>query len=200
MDSIPQSKRCLSCDESDPTQFHKDKVRKDGLCPYCKTCIRERNRQRYERNGADFRARAKATYHKVKHTDRYRKATNLRTGAWARRNPDKRRSMLEAWRAANADHCRIYNRQWRKAHPEQVREVNRRRYIRLRNGSIIPFTHEQLEAKMAYWGHQCWLCGRPQQAVDHVKPIAKGGLHILANLRPICNKCNRQKSAKWPYP
>lgn len=30
------------------------------------------------------------------------------------------------------------------------------------------------------------------------KPLAKGGLHCLANLRPACRACNAQKNARWP--
>ncbi len=42
------------------------------------------------------------------------------------------------------------------------------------------------------------MCGGPFEEVDHVKPIAKGGWHALANLRPACFRCNNQKSDKWP--
>lgn len=58
--------------------------------------------------------------------------------------------------------------------------------VRLRNVPIVPFTQEQLMAKVAYWGGRCWLCGEPWTDIDHVKPIAAGGGHMLANLRPIC--------------
>jgi 5-methylcytosine-specific restriction endonuclease McrA len=37
-------------------------------------------------------------------------------------------------------------------------------------------------------------------AVDHVKPITKGGSHMPANLRPICGPCNSLKHNTWPYP
>lgn len=45
----------------------------------------------------------------------------------------------------------------------------------------------------------CWVCGGEATQVDHVKPIAAGGAHILANLRPICGQCNQRKKDKWPY-
>ena len=34
--------------------------------------------------------------------------------------------------------------------------------------------------------------------VDHVIPIAQGGLSVPANLVPACNRCNAQKSGKTP--
>lgn len=35
---------------------------------------------------------------------------------------------------------------------------------------------------------------------DHVKPLAKGGPHILANIRPACVSCNSRKHATWAGP
>lgn len=59
-------------------------------------------------------------------------------------------------------------------------------------------TLEQIEARVAYWGWRCWICGRPYEAIDHVIPIAKGGTHWPANLRPICSKCNsRKRDRSW---
>lgn len=48
------------------------------------------------------------------------------------------------------------------------------------------------------WGNRCWVCGREYEAVDHVKPLSKGGANWPCNLRPICTKCNITKKARWP--
>lgn len=58
-------------------------------------------------------------------------------------------------------------------------------------------TPEQVLARMAYFGFQCWLCGGPFEDVDHVKPIAKGGSNWPANLRPSCHSCNSRKRSRW---
>ena len=63
--------------------------------------------------------------------------------------------------------------------------------------SIGNVTVELLEAKAAYWGNHCWMCSGPIEHWDHVKPISKGGPHILANLRPACAPCNLSKSNRW---
>jgi 5-methylcytosine-specific restriction endonuclease McrA len=41
------------------------------------------------------------------------------------------------------------------------------------------------------------MCSGPFEHVDHVKPIAKGGLNVLSNMRPACGSCNSAKRAKW---
>jgi 5-methylcytosine-specific restriction endonuclease McrA len=48
----------------------------------------------------------------------------------------------------------------------------------------------------------CWICeqaikGTPQW--DHVHPLAKGGVHALANLLPACGVCNSRKGSMWPF-
>ncbi|UXA19558.1 HNH endonuclease [Mycobacterium sp. SMC-4] len=42
------------------------------------------------------------------------------------------------------------------------------------------------------------MCGAAWSTIDHVKPIAAGGAHMLCNLRPMCGSCNPSKGAKWP--
>ena len=47
--------------------------------------------------------------------------------------------------------------------------------------------------------YRCQICGRSAQDgiklhVDHIKPIAKGGLTIESNLRTLCENCNWGKS------
>lgn len=62
------------------------------------------------------------------------------------------------------------------------------------------FDFDLLEQKLAYWGDRCWLCGEPgPDTWDHVKPLKKGGPHMLANLRPAHRSCNSKRSAKWPF-
>lgn len=62
----------------------------------------------------------------------------------------------------------------------------------------IPFTPEQLQQRLAYFGNRCWICSRPGEHADHVKPIRKGGWHMLGNIRPACATCNRRKNQTWP--
>lgn len=88
---------------------------------------------------------------------------------------------------------------WRLNNPEKSTAAGRRRYARLKAAPTIPFTYEQLMSRMRYWGNRCWVCGGPFEAIDHVKPISKGGAHALMNLRPICTADNSSKKDQWPF-
>ena len=50
-------------------------------------------------------------------------------------------------------------------------------------------------ATFARWGRSCWRCGAYAGTVDHVLPVALGGGHELANLRPCCRRCNSSMGA-----
>ncbi|WP_202376256.1 HNH endonuclease [Mycobacterium intracellulare] len=79
--------------------------------------------------------------------------------------------------------------------------MHRYRAAKSKNGSI-PFDAKQWEEKLSYWGNRCWMCRAPLEDNyhrDHVKPLSKGGIDCLANLRPACPSCNTAKGARWPY-
>lgn len=73
------------------------------------------------------------------------------------------------------------------------------RRARAEKNGIIPFTQAQFTARMSMFVG-CWMCSSDAVTdADHVKPIAAGGGHMLANLRPACRPCNMSKSYKWPF-
>ncbi|GAB3670243.1 HNH endonuclease signature motif containing protein [Saccharopolyspora tripterygii] len=82
----------------------------------------------------------------------------------------------------------------------EFREINRgyayRRRAKQRGTQCEVITPDQVAARLSMFGG-CWICGSTASEVEHVKPLAKGGPHILANLRPACGPCNRRKGARW---
>ncbi len=90
-------------------------------------------------------------------------------------------------------------KRWREANPAKYRDAQLRRRTLLANALRIPYSDAALKAKVTYWGNRCWVCGGPYQAIDHVKPLSRGGADILANLRPICTSDHSRKNANWPW-
>lgn len=43
------------------------------------------------------------------------------------------------------------------------------------------------------WGHGCAYCGAVADTLDHVRPVARGGLTVRTNLIPACRSCNYSK-------
>ena len=82
---------------------------------------------------------------------------------------------------------------------ERGREYSQRRRVR-KQGSAIewPIPADKVQARIDYYGGRCYICGAEDaDTIDHVKPIAKGGAHIPANLRPACLSCNSSKRDTW---
>src|SRR5690606_19457994 len=102
---------------------------------------------------------------------------------------ERRRAQIDAYHAENYDDRLRRNRE----------HLSRRR-ARIAGGLVIPFTAEQVAARIAYYGGRgCIWRTAPYEELDHVKPIKVGGPHILANLRPACRSCNASKNATWPF-
>lgn len=196
---MAQSKRCSRCHEVKPVaEFGPSKQTPDNLFRYCRPCKQESDRRSYAKrrdavkpvrkayylaNREVIIARAKTQY------DEDREAGKAKARRWALANPERRREIVQA------SQRRAY-----ALDPERKREAWRKRHAAIRRDcAVYPFTTEQLAAKVAYWGSRCWVCSGSFEAIDHVKPLGKGGPHMLANLRPICTACNTRKRDRWPF-
>lgn len=101
------------------------------------------------------------------------------------------------WIAKNHSRHAATSKQWMIDNPlKRTLTINKRRAA-IASSASVSFTLEQMTARFAYYGFACWMCGAPWESMDHVKPLSKGGPHLLANLRPACTRCNSSKGAKW---
>lgn len=218
------TKHCKDCGQTKPrTDFYRDGSRTDGLSFYCRPCTRARNNARTAQDPEANRARARRwaidNPERKRATDAKWVAENRERVAegqarWKRENRDRYRESLRDWYHANKDRHKELSRRWREQNPDEARETKRRwaranqdavrliaanRRARQRSLTTVPFTAAQLAQKWAYYGNKCWICHGPADSTDHVKPVAKGGAHMLCNLRPACRPCNSSKCDKWPF-
>lgn len=207
---VEDSKRCARCKVTVPlASFGRRDASADGLHPYCKACVRAYCKTRYVAHAEEIKAAVAEYRHRnvdeIRERDRARHAANrdqdnAKAAAYYLANREVQLVRAKVRRdALDPDAERAYKRAYRKANRTLVREWEHRRRVRERASAVMPLTRAMIAAKVAYWGGKCWVCGVPFEAIDHVKPIAKGGPHILANLRPICGSCNSKKHSTWPY-
>ncbi len=114
-----------------------------------------------------------------------RRASREAKAAEKQRRPEQMKARRREWEARNPERMKLH---W--ADKQRRRQAS----VKLR------FTIPQLRQRLEYWGFRCWICRDPYEAIDHVKPLSKGGWHALMNLRPICGTCNGSKGARWPFP
>ena len=117
---------------------------------------------------------------------------------WRAANPERQLEASRRWNEANREKSSAKSRAWAARNPDKVKARTQRRRALKKAATVYPITSAQIAEKMSYWGNKCWMCEGPFEHVDHVKPLSKGGPHILANLRPACASCNASKNDRWP--
>lgn len=145
----------------------------------------------------EYNARPEVKQAKREHQRRNRRKIYAAHRVWRLENAER----LAAERRANAEFHRAKARAYYAANSEriknQIRVAEGRRRAQKLATCVVDFTAAQLEQRLSMYAG-CWMCGGPKEAVDHVKPLAKGGSHMLCNLRPACKSCNSRKGATWP--
>jgi 5-methylcytosine-specific restriction endonuclease McrA len=88
-------------------------------------------------------------------------------------------------------------RAYRERNPEKVREWSQKRKGlktgRLPRGTVVNLFHLQ-RGKCAV----CKCCLKAGFHLDHIEPLARGGLHVVKNIQLLCPTCNVRKGAKDP--
>ena len=207
---VIESKRCSRCKATKPVgEFGRRAAAPDGLHPYCKACVREYCKARYVKHAEQIQAanreyrvrnadvvkqRDRVNY--AANRDRYR-AANARY--YAQHSEARAAAARERRLTRDIDVERAYRRAYRSANKDRRREQEHRKRARDQGSQVLPLTRAMVVGKIDYWGRKCWICSGPFEAIDHVKPISKGGAHILANIRPVCMSCNSKKHNTWPY-
>jgi 5-methylcytosine-specific restriction endonuclease McrA len=92
---------------------------------------------------------------------------------YRRKNPEKRAGFAARWRA----------RRYGQTSHEDAKEAAER-VRNLKSGLIGTCTYCQKELPMK------------QMTIDHIRPLARGGLHVAANLTLSCRPCNSSKNDK----
>src|SRR3990167_99490 len=178
-----KKKRCAGICKMDLplSEFLKNRARHDGLDTRCKSCSRKRRVIVYHQNPE--KEKKKSDDYRRSHLEQYRKYS-------------RKRYKTDKWQ----EYMRKYVAQWLKTDKGKKSNRAKRRRRREKECSASgQCTDIQLQARINYYGGRCWICEKPYEAIDHVKPISKGGAGYPVNLRPICISCNSKKGDTWPF-
>lgn len=170
--------------------------------------IAARKREDYARNVEAYRAKNVESHRRHRQSrliaaaarrsrPGYADEARLRTSEWRRENPDRARESEASYRSRFPEKVAANQRRWQANNREKVRIHRLRRRDRQLKAGRIEFTSDQLASRVAFYGGRCWMCRGPFEHLDHVKPLSKGGITALCNLRPACRSCNLSKHDKW---
>ena len=156
-----------------------------------------RRRDYYQNHERELQAAAKNRDGRV-YSETERREMRAYRQRYRNDNKQKIRSYHQALYQANKTQMAERGRIYREANPEICHAASLRRRA-LKSNAPGYATAKQIRARRNYYGGLCYICGIPSEAIDHVKPLAKGGANWPCNLRPICTSCNSSKHDQWPF-
>jgi 5-methylcytosine-specific restriction endonuclease McrA len=156
--------------------------------------LRASNRRWYRRHQEEEKFKARERYRLRRLAEGHVVVPRPRLSAEERLRREERRRACEEERSYRLSEVEL---SWVERRPDRAAVCKyRRRFRKFHNGGSSG--KEKLEQRSAVWGHRCWMCGSAVEAMDHVKPIARGGSSWPSNMRPICRSCNSKKGDRWP--
>jgi hypothetical protein len=113
---------------------------------------------------------------------------------YGRANRQKNNDAARRYRLKNPEKVREMHRKQELKHPDRGRMKQSRRRALLRENGVFLVTQKDV-ARML--NKPCAYCGGKSVHIDHVIPLAKGGVHGVGNLVGACGRCNLKKSSKF---
>jgi len=165
------------------------RTKREGVTRRCQVCEKDLPITAFRRRGksADYPDTC-AACHKASQPERQ---ASYRRG-YAQRPEVKERNKVRQRRARKNNPEAFLVKSWRERASEMGAE----------------YEETPLEALYGLYGTECYICGheaetggprRPERLEwDHLMPLARGGAHSLANLRPVHGRCNQVKQWRTP--
>ncbi len=188
---IVTEKKCAICKNVKKSEeFGEDKKHSDGLSSYCHTCDAVRVAE-WRKNNPQKSKEINARY--IKSHKEQRNAESLE---WNKRNKERARNTAKIYRQNNLEKIKENIKKWRVENHDKNSAIKQNYRARKYAGGTIK-NCDWLQMLEKY-GHRCLKCGRSDvpMTLDHVLPLALGGLNIIENAQPLCFSCNSAKGAK----
>lgn len=164
-------KQCTTCKQLKPiAEYSPSKRGGLGVQAKCKPCYAEL-------------MKARRAVNPIAHREAVKKSTEKNYGKKLQRN--------SAYRANNPDKVATWKRKDRLLNKARVHANNAMR----RAKTATPITPEIKEIYALRDFYKAMSLGESFH-VDHIIPVAKGGLHVVENLRVIPAICNLRKGTK----
>lgn len=117
----------------------------------------------------------------------------------------RRKAYYKIYYQRNKERIRARHDGYSKSYYQRPSVQERRRLhctirrFRKRAACLEPYTPSDVQALRDLFGGCCAYCNKPgSPAIDHFKPLSKGGLDAIDNLLPCCTSCNSSKGNRHP--
>ena len=183
-------KYCPKCGKLKPrSDYYKDCTRKDGLRPYCISCLkkyRNDNKERITEYNKMYRDthKEKIQKHREEHRDDAKK--------YYQDHKDKLNKYSAIYQQTPKGKIAIKNTH------------HKRSQLKNKTAKKDQPTAEQWEKIIDSQGGRCAICkcefmDSNLPTMDHIVPLSKGGSHSSDNLQALCVSCNSSKHDTIDY-
>lgn len=189
-----ETKRCVGCGETKSvSEFHKQQGAPGGYRPRCKVCRKPETEAWYVANRDTIKARTKQWQkeHHVEYLAYLKK--------WGTENREKKLEGGRRYAAAHRAEQKEYSQRPEVMKKARQNTKNQKAKRKLAMGATHhPITAAEWADLKAEYLFRCVYCGALETTEepltqDHIVPLKQGGDHSLANIVPVCGRCNREK-------
>ena len=146
------------------------------------------------------------TYIRANGTRACKKCQRVRVQSWRKTNPKKHKEYSRSYCKINSEKFNERTRVWKQINPEKRRAQHRRRRANELN-QLGNFSNWMVNYYRYSQAGCCFYCnkkinskfsaGAPgREILEHLTPLARGGLHCWTNTALACWKCNAAKGIK----
>ena len=224
---MPDTKKCNRCHQVKPlTEFHKNRIRDDGLQRICKHCRKEvaqkaRKEMVANRKYGDVFVEKKccSRCNVVKPSSEFGKNITRPDGLqgyckicrseYSKIPNPKRKAYERQYKLDHKDKEYARRRKWRLEHPERTKAIMARyraseygkldRHARSLKRRAIGTPEKEVVAEVVNeYGGLCPYCNQwiKKGHIDHIVPISANGTNGRNNLVYCCDSCNTSKGSK----
>lgn len=155
-------------------------------------------RQRKDETAEEYAAR-RAAYNKARRSTPDGAAKNRAwAAAWREKNRDRKLALDAIWRAENATALQASRAEWKRQNPDKLRAYKHKRRKACGGGSLSGDIVSRLMMLQRLKCVNCAASLKTGSHIDHVIPLALGGLNVDSNVQLLCPPCNSRKGAKDP--
>ena len=204
------TKRCPRCGETKSIDdFYKNKSRKDGHSAWCKTCDNANNKKYVQNNQEHMREYERYEYYKnheahIRRRREYVKNNKEKVKRIREKYYQNNREQILArgkiYTQENKDKISARNKAYYELHKEDFLFRARERKQKIRETKDGTITKDTLNAMYETQNHRCAYCDNNLDELgkhlDHIMPLAQGGVHTISNVHWVCPKCNLSKNDK----
>lgn len=190
-----KTKKCPRCGEfKNIEEFYKDKAKRDGFTCYCKACISNQRHDYYELNKEKCRARLNKW--RAENRDYVRE----RDKKYREENPDIEFEKQKRYREKHKERLYLKGKKYREEHLDYFYNKARERKLSQKAASDGTVTLEFERFLFDEQHGRCAYCdcdlNESGKHLDHIVPLARGGLHTANNVHWTCPTCNLSKNDK----